>query len=793
MLARVDEAGISGTTNWSGDPLAESNMALVHSQAFGSAGSRSWGEWERIRRTDPDIAAVLEFISAPIRDARVDVEPAEHPSLAPELAQAQADFVKRQLDACAPRLPEVLSQMTQGPLTFGFSLHEVVLGVVDDAALPGGRGYGLKKLAERLPVSVHPVNGWRETVLPDGSVELDAIQQIGQQGRTFRSDIMLPADRVLLTTWQRTGNNYRGFSAFRPVWYLAKIREQLSKLIAVSLMREGAGIPTLVAIGNDSPDLNDDTRAKLEVVLGNLVFHENANLVLPKGWKLDWIFSGGANKGHLIEVYSALGKLILRQLGAQQIALGSDAGSGSRAVGQTHSEVSSGYVQAVVANIESVLNGVGSRPYTGLARKLVVPNWGPQPAYPRIVLTLKKSSLGPLEKMQAVEIATRAGAVKLTRDDENGIREELGLAPVAIEQAVDQQSASLNGAQAQSAVAIVQAVASGTLPRDSGLGMLAAFFGMTPEEATAVMGTAGATPPAAPVAPQAGLTPSPVSPQVPAGLARLAAPRGPWAPWRALRPAEQRVDFARIDQTLTDARADFERAMKPVVAELLMKAAPDVAKAMADGDASDVHAVPLDVSRVASTVSTFVDGLVAKGNADVRKELRKDSGAQVAEERRHQFDQKDDPLATPDEDAERQALLDAQKAALVRRIEARLTSQLEREAIDVTRTGGDAADVVREVLGDQFDTGAFRADAGLVTTKVYNIGRDEAAQAMGGVATVEYSALLDGQTCSACMAMDGKQADFNSSEHDAMLPPNRDCDGQDNCRCVLVFIPGGDS
>jgi hypothetical protein len=109
----------------------------------------------------------------------------------------------------------------------------------------------------------------------------------------------------------------------------------------------------------------------------------------------------------------------------------------------------------------------------------------------------------------------------------------------------------------------------------------------------------------------------------------------------------------------------------------------------------------------------------------------------------------------------------------------------------VTRTGGDATDVVREVLGDQLDSGAYRSDAGIVTTKVYNIGRDEAAASMGGVDEVEYSALLDGETCGPCMRMDGRRSKFDSPEHDAMLPPNRDCQGQDNCRCVLVFIAKG--
>ena len=49
-----------------------------------------------------------------------------------------------------------------------------------------------------------------------------------------------------------------------------------------------------------------------------------------------------------------------------------------------------------------------------------------------------------------------------------------------------------------------------------------------------------------------------------------------------------------------------------------------------------------------------------------------------------------------------------------------------REAVDNL----EKSELMREVLGDQLDSGAYRSDAGTVTTKVYNIGRDEAAAAL---------------------------------------------------------------
>lgn len=67
------------------------------------------------------------------------------------------------------------------------------------------------------------------------------------------------------------------------------------------------------------------------------------------------------------------------------------------------------------------------------------------------------------------------------------------------------QDTALNGAQVTAALQIVQAVASGSLPRDSGVSMIAEFFNLAPERAERIMGSVGKgftpkepTPPAPP-------------------------------------------------------------------------------------------------------------------------------------------------------------------------------------------------------------------------------------------------------------------------------------------------------
>jgi len=733
------EVGISGTTNWRGDPLAESNSNLLHQAAFGTPGTRTWGEWEKIARTDPDVSAVLDFIVSPLRDARVDVEAAEHEDIDPAVAQQQADFVRWcLLERSEPRWTETIQQMVRGSLMFGHSVHEVVLGQVEHPTLPAGVGVGLVRLAQRLPSSIHPTNGWEEAVLPDGRRELAVIRQVGQQGDKWSSNIELPADRVLLHSWNRDGNNYRGFSAFRAVWYVAKIREQLLKLVGISLVREGAGIPAAVSQGKDGTSLTPNQRKSLSRLLANLVVHENASVVMPNGWDIKWIYSPGANKGHVVETYNALGTLILRQLGAQQMALGTGS-TGSRSVGEVHNQVAQAYIGGVRAGLEAVLNGTGDRPYTGLTRKLVDANWGPQPAYPTIKLTLQKPQLSGLEKMQAIGAAVTAGALTITTDDENTVREELGFGPID-----DEARQALR------------------------------------------------TPPAP--APLPAILPKPQP--GPIKQTRLTAVDGVFTPKRPLRPSEQRLDLARMDQFLNTARQRFEADVRPLVVEALVRAQPAIHAAMASGKPQDVAKVPIDFSRVHGAIKAFVDGARAEGAKNVKAELSKDTGAKVAKERaqgdqsmapvRFAADEEDKDTA-PVDDAD--AVAEAQQLALARRMEQRLRAELENEAIDAQRTGDSEGEVVSRTLANQLETGAFRADAGFVLTRAFNVGRDEAARLMGGVSEVEYSAILDGRQCDACDSMDGQSAPFGSAEHDALVPPNRDCDGGNNCRCILTYVP----
>lgn len=728
-------AGVSGTANYNGRLQVERNGKLRDQLAYGRAGSFEWGEWEEVRRANPWVAAAIGFVLAPIQDARLDVKPNEkHPNQA--LAQQQADFVAWNLEKLEPMLR---TRAADGMLTSGFSLFEHAWGLTKRPEVSGAAFY-IPSLEERLPSSLS-MQPWKE----DEAGNLIGVEQSAPApgtGRWFNG--VLPAETLLRFTWEQTGRNYAGFSAFRSVWYIAaRIQPELLRLIGVTYQREGAGVPVVSAADANTP-LTLEQRAALEQLLANLVYHENASVVLPAGWSIDWVFSPGANKGHVLQAWRDFGVVVLQQLGAQQLALGTS-DTGSRSVGEVHSAHSSAYPRKVVANLNDGL--------AEIVRRLVVRNWGPQEHCPEASFTLKRPELPPVERVNALSTAKGSGLITWLPSDENALREELSLAPVSEEELAEAKAAQPKPPGTPGA--------EGEEPEEP----------EEPEEDDAEEGDE--KPPA------------------------LKASVTPWTSWRPLRASEKRTDFEAIDAYLAGRREAFERAVRPAVVMMLAKAQSAIADAMKDGDPSEVATLPLDTSDLNTVVAEYLAGVRATGGEHARIELRKDSGPKLAEERREVLsaaaEEADDKTADEVEAIEdTDALVEATQKAVVRRMTSRLRSELESEALDVVRTGGDVSEVLSRVVTRQLETGAFRADAGAVVARIFNGGRDEAARILGGVQSVERSAVLDSKVCPACRAADGRRAAFGSAEHDALVPPDRDCDGGSSCRCLLVFIPEGD-
>jgi len=828
------EKGVTGTGNRYGDLQVESNLKLVHQLAYGQAGTREWGFWEEARHTDVAVATGLDFVIAPLRDARADIE-APDPKLNKD-GQAQADFLAWSKDRVEPGWAEFLSQMGRGSLGSGFSLFEDVWGQAVFPQLPGGQGFVISKLAERLPSSIHQ-NGWH----PDEKGQLAFVRQVNPYGLrpgNAIGDIDIPAGKLELFSWNRSGDNYLGFSAFRPSYHLIRVRKELAKLIGISLVRESAGIPIAVSQAG-AANLSPDERKSLEKFLANIVAHENANIVMPYGWDLKWTFSPPSSRVACIEAFNALGLLILQSVGAQQVVLGTGS-TGSRSVGEVHSAQARAFLGGIFAMAEGVLNGVANRPYTGWTRKQIDANWGAQLAYPTLKLSPRRPEMDPEQLFTALQKATQTGVIKIRASDENVARERLGMAPVdehedeesetpeheaaegetpekdpmsaagaptgpgvpAVAGAVTDvkaQDTALNGAQSAEARALLESCAQKNLPFETTELLLVITLRITPEQASKLVEPLKKFPspkPPPPPAPFGGGSPGeppskPDDVQTPAQKNEsepTTKATAAFTPRRPLRASEQALDLEAIANLFDTRREVFADGVKPLVAEALTKALPDVKAAMVDGDATDVaEKVKLDMTRIDAFVGEYLNELRAEGYRHVSRESLHRTPLRAAEE--EQDDRRPTPEMSDEAHAETEAALAPIRKHLVRRMGQRLSSDLEKEAIDVLRTGGEPADVITQALERQVNSGAFKQDAGLVTAKAFSLGREEFAAEYGDrISTVELSAVLDSGTCSPCNQLDGSVFDFGSDEDERYTPPlTRDCDGGDNCRCLKIF------
>ena len=354
-----------------------------------------------------------------------------------------------------------------------------------------------------------------------------------------------------------------------------------------------------------------------------------------------------------------------------------------------------------------------------------------------------------------MKLAKDAGLLTThTLADENDAREELGLSPVTPEDFEAGQAAKA------AAVAAFAKAADKTEDED--------------EDDAAPEGPGDSLPP--PVA----------------GASKLSA--GGFVPRRPLRPSEQALDLAAMSDFFDGSREKFETGAKPLVAAMIMRALPDVKAAMVDGviASDEIAALELDVAGLDAFVAEFLETCRAEGYRQVRNELLKGApsgSVKLASE--EEQDDKGYPVDDGPSEAQQDAqdVLSATRKHLVRRMKNRLLSDMEGAAVDVLRTDGDAEEVVARVLDRQVSTGAFKTDAGLVTTKAFSVGRDEMAQEFEGrIESVELSAILDQSTCTECEALDGSEFEFNSAQHDAMTPPlSSRCHGGDSCRCLLVY------
>lgn len=330
------------------------------------------------------------------------------------------------------------------------------------------------------------------------------------RGRAVR----IPIERLALFRTESTKNNPEGRSLFRNCVVPYLRLKHVETIEAIGVDRDLTGLPVmevplkiLNARGNDSEALA--IKRELERQLGSLKRHEREFLIMPtselpdktaSGYKFSLLQSPGSGRIDVDKVKNSHKTDIFQACLAQFLQLGQNAsGGGSRALSSDQTDLFSLTMYAILESIREtmqrqcidrlcVLNCVEPDMIPQLAfGDIETPNLTQMGTY--ITALSNAGVLVPDEELSKRLYEIAGLPYKNPEDDvvpaDQLIAEARGYGELSIgdgggAQGGDDKVELLNGAQLASLVQVVEAMAAGTLPKDSAATILTATLGIEP-------------------------------------------------------------------------------------------------------------------------------------------------------------------------------------------------------------------------------------------------------------------------------------------------------------------------
>ncbi len=251
-----------------------------------------------------------------------------------------------------------------------------------------------------------------------------------------------------------------------------------------------------------------------------------------------------------------------------------------------------------------------------------------------------------------------------------------------------------------------------------------------------------------------------------------------FTPKRKPRGAEKFMALSEMSSALDRGRdaiaAELRGARPRVQAEIVQK--------LMSATVRNAHrvSVPPDAKLVAK-IESILAGVQDYGLQTVEDERKKQSG-KLPTAATVRASEKRDPLGV---------YADGVVSEFTNSLQARAASVV----IDAKRRPGDKTPgeqilQVNSDLDDQSD-GWIDNAAAKGANEAFADGRDAGYEKYADeISSVQYSALLDSNTCDTCGDADGEEGDTPDDIPDV---PNPDCDGGDKCRCVHVYVFGDEA
>jgi hypothetical protein len=298
------------------------------------SGATGRNVFDRMRRSDPQVGAVLRAIMLPIRQAKFYVDPVSDTGEDKDIAEV---VEKNLLTGMSITWDDFLRHALLS-LIYGISVLEKIWDVRD------GKVY-LAKLDPRLPTSLLDTNQWTFDPVDHS---LKEITQRGADGQVYK----LPIEKLLVFSCDKEGDNWEGISILRTAYKPWCIKDDLEKINVINHDRNGVGIPVA-----QMPESCKPTSPEWEATadaLEELTANEKAYLMVPFGASVE-ILGADGKATDTLESIKYYDEAISRAVLAQFINLGTSA-SGSRALGDSLIDVFMTAEQAYAQYICDVIN-----------------------------------------------------------------------------------------------------------------------------------------------------------------------------------------------------------------------------------------------------------------------------------------------------------------------------------------------------------------------------------------------------------------------------------------------------
>lgn len=392
VIASGVELGGSGTEIWDGIITEEYNADL--------RGQAGFKEYDKMRRNDATVKSAILSVTLPIRRAKWYVKPA---SESPEDIE-RADFIKWNLfEGLGTTYDDFLRQACLH-LVFGNMVFEKVFNV---RPWEGKEMVTWEKFGPRLP---RTIQRWETK---DGT----GIEQILQDGK----QVIIPWEKLMVFVNEMEGDNWEGISILRAAYKHWYYKDKFYLIDAMAFERQGLGIPK-AKLGEGASQEDTD---KAKSILKNIRANHQQYIVEPHDVTLEFMDMKAQTTRDPATSIGHHNREITKSVLAQFLELGAT-DSGSRALSEDQSSLFLLSLETVANNICDVINRFA-------IKQLIDMNYDGVQYYP--ALEYAGISRVDVAKLSAAyEVLTRSGGIKAQGEDEQYLREIMGLPERDIEE-----------------------------------------------------------------------------------------------------------------------------------------------------------------------------------------------------------------------------------------------------------------------------------------------------------------------------------------------------------------------